>query len=371
MIKAVLKTDGGSRGNPGVAGLGFVLFNEWGEPTVRGGWYLPHATNNVAEYSALIWGLKNAHAAGIDTLEVYADSELMVKQMKGEYRVKSPDLKPLYMQARELLAQFDCVSIAHIYRESNKDADLAANEAMDTGGSIGNFLVAWTEQQPDLFSAMSDDVSYDEKADLSIGHTRENVASKEDDRLSYSTLADLSIGHVMESLREELHDIATNISSHGGETVITSRKVPAMQKNEPYQGSYKLSGETYEAAGGHYEMTIKDHFDASHALPGYDGPCQYLHGHTWEIEVTVAGEHLDSVGILYDFKALKGDLHGVLDNFDHRHINDAPPFDIINPTAENLARIIFFEVEKTLPSGISLQQVVVWESPAAKVVFRP
>ena len=141
--------------------------------------------------------------------------------------------------------------------------------------------------------------------------------------------------------------------------------------NGPYEGPGKLSGNAFEDAKGCYELAVRDHFDAAHALPGYDGPCQYLHGHTWDVEVVVAGGMLDEVGMLYDFKDAKRDLHGVLENFDHRCLNDVPPFDEINPTAEHLARVVFYELEKTFPAHISLMEVAVWESPAAKVVYRP
>ena len=96
----------------------------------------------------------------------------------------------------------------------------------------------------------------------------------------------------------------------------TAQETCAVQRNAPYGGPGKLSGSMHlHVGGGHYELTVKDHFDAAHALPGYDGPCQYLHGHTWEVEATIAGQHLDEVGMLYDFKDVKRDLHGVLENF--------------------------------------------------------
>ena len=112
--------------------------------------------------------------------------------------------------------------------------------------------------------------------------------------------------------------------------------------NALYEGPGKLSGSMHLHGGGHYELTVKDHFDAAHALPGYDGPCQYLHGHTWEVEVVIAGQHLDEVGMLYDFKDIKRDLHQLLENFDHRCLNDVAPFDEINPTAEHLARCLLY-----------------------------
>lgn len=143
-----------------------------------------------------------------------------------------------------------------------------------------------------------------------------------------------------------------------------------IEKNPLYEGVGKLSGETYLGTAGVYELTVKDHFDAAHALLGYDGPCRFLHGHTWDVEVTLAGDRLDEVGMLYDFKDIKRDLHAILDNFDHHCINDVPPFDQVNPTAEHMARIVFYELSKTLPDHIALKEVAIWESPAAKVVFR-
>ena len=372
MIKAILKTDGGSRGNPGVAGLGFVLFSEDNEILMQGGWYLCRATNNVAEYSALIWGLKNARERGVDTIAVYADSELMVKQMKGEYKVKSPDLKPLYMQAKDLFAQFDTASISHVYRESNKEADLMANEAMDAAGPVGYYAVAWEEQVLNLFSEENGAFFGEVKAASSMLDITENASGAMSEGLSSGTVSAHAGASLTPGLKVEPRDVVADKSIERSiESDKNQKEVESMLKNKPYQGPRKLSGETFEASGGHYEMTIKDHFDASHSLPGYDGPCQYLHGHTWDVEATVAGERLDSVGIVYDFKSLKRDLHAILENFDHRHINDAPPFDVINPTAENLARVIFFELEKTFPSGVFLQEIAIWESPIAKVTFRP
>ena len=328
MIKAYLNTDGGSRGNPGIAGFGFDLVDESGSSIASGGWFLPKATNNVAEYSALVWGLENALAAGVQSIVVRADSELMVKQMLGQYKVKSEDLKPLFMQAKDLFARFDEASIAHVYRTENKRADALANETMDARGPVGNYLVAWEESPTSLFDL-------DAPAPSNAG-----------------TVAGESSAPAVACNREPM-------------------KGKPMEHNPAYAGPGRLTGETYEHAGGHYELTVKDHFDAAHALPGYDGPCRFLHGHTWDIEVTLAGQHLDEVGMLYDFKAIKRDLHAVLENFDHRCINEVAPFDIINPTAEHMARVIFYELEKTLPAPISLKEVAVWESPIARVAYRP
>ncbi|MDR0888993.1 MAG: 6-carboxytetrahydropterin synthase QueD [Coriobacteriales bacterium] len=118
-----------------------------------------------------------------------------------------------------------------------------------------------------------------------------------------------------------------------------------------------------------YTLTIKDHFDAAHALVGYPGQCKDLHGHTWQIEVSISGTELDDIGILYDFKTLKNDLASILVQYDHKYLNEVPPFDNMNATAENLSRVIYEQMEKRLPDGISLEEVVVWESPIAKLVY--
>ena len=126
---ATAHVDGGSRGNPGPAGYGVHIERDGGVIELKGA--LPHATNNVAEYSGLLAALRWAVANGITTLHVRADSELMVKQMKGVYRVKNPGLLPLFEDATSLARQIGRVTFEHVRREFNKDADRLANEAMD------------------------------------------------------------------------------------------------------------------------------------------------------------------------------------------------------------------------------------------------
>lgn len=118
-----------------------------------------------------------------------------------------------------------------------------------------------------------------------------------------------------------------------------------------------------------FHLNVKSHFDAAHALVGYPGECRNLHGHTWDVECTVKGNKLDEIGILYDFKALKKDLNEILSRFDHAYMNDVPPFDKLNSTAENLSEYIFNELETKLPEHITLEEVVVWESPIAKTTY--
>ena len=126
--------DGGSRGNPGPAGYGVRIEQEDGS-TVELKDSIGVATNNVAEYRGLIAALAWAVANGISRLHVRADSDLLVKQMRGEYRVKSPGLQPLFEKARALARQIGDVKFEHVRRELNKDADRLANEAMDEATS--------------------------------------------------------------------------------------------------------------------------------------------------------------------------------------------------------------------------------------------
>lgn len=131
---ATANIDGGSRGNPGPAGYGVRIEQEDGT-IVELKESLALATNNVAEYSGLLAALRWAVAQGISTLHIRSDSELLVKQMKGEYRVKNAGLQPLYEQARALVKQIGRVKFEHVRRELNKDADRLANEAMDEAAS--------------------------------------------------------------------------------------------------------------------------------------------------------------------------------------------------------------------------------------------
>ncbi|MDD3298507.1 MAG: ribonuclease HI family protein [Bacillota bacterium] len=132
MEKLVMYTDGGSRGNPGDAGIGIAIFD--GEKTVVAqiSRYIGTQTNNVAEYYALIRGLEEVITLGAGWVDIYMDSELVVKQIKGEYRVKNEGLKPLYEIARAYLCSLNGYSINHIARNGNKLADKLANDGMDS-----------------------------------------------------------------------------------------------------------------------------------------------------------------------------------------------------------------------------------------------
>src|SRR6202023_175342 len=123
--------DGGARGNPGPAGYGVVIQDEAGRKVAALSEYLGHQTNNFAEYQGLIAALEYAVANGHKALKVISDSELLVRQMKGIYKVKNAALQDLHGRAKELIAQLDWFSIGHAMREHNQEADRLANEAMD------------------------------------------------------------------------------------------------------------------------------------------------------------------------------------------------------------------------------------------------
>jgi ribonuclease HI len=129
--------DGGARGNPGPAGFGALIEDAEGHVLAELSEFLGIQTNNVAEYSGLLAVLDFALAHGHSRLRVVSDSELMVKQIQGAYKVKSPGLRPLYEQARKKIAQLEAFSIAHALRHKNKDADRLANQAMDRGMGRG------------------------------------------------------------------------------------------------------------------------------------------------------------------------------------------------------------------------------------------
>lgn len=127
----ILYADGGSRGNPGPAGAGVYLTDLEGTALGQENRYLGEATNNVAEYSALILGLEAARSHRPERLIVRMDSQLVIRQLLGEYKVKQEHLKPLFAQARELLKAFPTVALEYIPREENSEADALANQAMD------------------------------------------------------------------------------------------------------------------------------------------------------------------------------------------------------------------------------------------------
>ena len=130
-MRAVLYADGAARGNPGPAGAGAVLLDGDGRVMAELTEYLGTATNNFAEYSALILGLEEARRLGIDELDIRMDSKLVVEQMRGLWRIKHPNIRPLALRAGALLATFPKRSICHVPREQNTLADALSNRAIE------------------------------------------------------------------------------------------------------------------------------------------------------------------------------------------------------------------------------------------------
>ncbi len=133
MTKLIIFTDGGSRGNPGPAGLGAIIYDENHKVLAEISEFLGVTTNNQAEYRAILAAIKKAVSLGAKEVEFYLDSELAVKQLNREYKVKNKDLAPLFLAIYNLTLSFKKISFTHVPRERNKEADRLANEAMDRG----------------------------------------------------------------------------------------------------------------------------------------------------------------------------------------------------------------------------------------------
>ena len=146
--------DGGSRGNPGPAAYGVVIRDGRGEIVARLKKYIGQNTNNVAEYFGLIAALDYAQTHAIRGLRVESDSELLVKQMRGQYKVKSEELKPLFERAKKMSQTFESFRISHVYREQNKEADALVNQALDETSGPGGASSAKTEKPAGKDSTM-------------------------------------------------------------------------------------------------------------------------------------------------------------------------------------------------------------------------
>ena len=119
-----------------------------------------------------------------------------------------------------------------------------------------------------------------------------------------------------------------------------------------------------------YTLVVKKGFSAAHQLREYHGDCARMHGHNWQVEVSVTADELDDIGFAIDFNLLDKITTEAISRFDHTYINDIPPFDRINPTAENLARVIYHEILKHLSPYIRLQGVKLWETESYSVTYR-
>ena len=123
-----------------------------------------------------------------------------------------------------------------------------------------------------------------------------------------------------------------------------------------------------------YEVSVDEQFAAAHNLRNYKGKCENLHGHNYKVRVTLAGPQLDDVGLLYDFVHLKQVIQGVIRTLDHKYLNELKPFDVLNPSAENIAKHIYDETSKQMretPNGAGISSITVWESDVTTATYRP
>ena len=123
-----------------------------------------------------------------------------------------------------------------------------------------------------------------------------------------------------------------------------------------------------------YEVSVDETFAAAHNLRGYKGKCENLHGHNYKVRVTLAGTEVDSVGLLYDFVHLKQVIQSVIRALDHKYLNELSPFDVLNPSAENIARYIYDQTVKQLKqasNGAAVSSITVWESDLTAATYRP
>jgi len=120
-----------------------------------------------------------------------------------------------------------------------------------------------------------------------------------------------------------------------------------------------------------YRITVEQHFDAAHSLRGYKGKCESIHGHRYRVSVNLMAGELDEIGLSYDFSEVKSRLQDILGRFDHCYLNDVPPFDKVNPSAENIAKAVYDELKVKLEGEpVVLESVSVWETPEQGVEYK-
>jgi 6-pyruvoyltetrahydropterin/6-carboxytetrahydropterin synthase len=123
-----------------------------------------------------------------------------------------------------------------------------------------------------------------------------------------------------------------------------------------------------------FQVSVDETFSSGHALRGYKGKCENVHGHNYKVRVTLEGPQLDSIGLLYDFTHLKRVIREIVGGVDHKFLNDLAPFDVINPSAENLAKYFYDETKRqmnTMPDGARITSITIWETDTTSATYRP
>lgn len=144
------------------------------------------------------------------------------------------------------------------------------------------------------------------------------------------------------------------------------------QPSLPEKSPGKRSGKREERSLVMFQVSVEDTFSSGHALRGYKGKCENVHGHNYRVQITVEGPQVDTIGLLVDFTQLKRVMRGIIARLDHQFINDLEPFTTINPSAENLAKYFFETMAselKDLPPGAKLKEVVIWETDTAQARY--
>lgn len=261
-MKLIVYTDGASRGNPGTAAIGGVILSEDMQVIEKFSEIIGQATNNQAEYRAVIEALNRAKKYKPDEVEIRTDSELIIRQISGQYKVNNKALRGLLKEINNLSSSFSKVKFIHVRREENFEADRLCNRALDQ----------------------------------------------------------------------------------------------AEKKNTNIKGKFLA--------------TVTAKFDCAHFLRNYEGKCAELHGHTYKVEVAVFGTSLNN-GILIDLAVLKKYLKEIIEEFDHKFLNELDYFKEISPTAENICILIAEKMNERIPPNIRVEYVKVYESDDSYVSYHP
>ena len=118
-----------------------------------------------------------------------------------------------------------------------------------------------------------------------------------------------------------------------------------------------------------YRISVYDYFSSAHQLVGYEGKCEEVHGHNWKVEIELEGNELDDVGMLIDFKEAKSLLKEIIEELDHKMLNNLKPFKEINPSSENVSRFVFYRIKEKLPEGVKIISTAIWESERSKAIY--
>lgn len=418
MLHATLHTDGGSKGNPGPAGIGFVLDLDDGRQ-FHGGSYIGETSNNIAEYTALAWGLDNALAAGVDEISARADSELMVNQINGTYRIKNEGLKPIFQQVIVRLGRFAKNEVEYIRHEDNKLADDLVDEALEAHATVGDFLRR-PETQQSLFDLTSADAlvpkpvlpsrvmeeyravrareaaraqtPFDENADDGISSCDGIPSGGLDDVMIPEGLAPVGRnGDAGTVVSAAASDMVPRAGSGDGEHSMAALTLDdAMERVEscgdpgtdavpahdtvfgiPEVPRSQLELARVSGLQGQFVLSVSSGFTAMRLVGDSGSTVPHPQRGTWDVTVSMSKHSIGGDGMVYDAVQLKSDLDTVIDGMEGRLLDDLPVFRTDNPTMENIARTICHTLNVLAPTGYAITSVTVSDKSFASVTFSP